>query len=93
MDKKLHKILKDFKKKVKQFQKVSQKDREMGKKLALELRAECKDINALPEINDDEKNKKYKKNFLQLYDSLGLYLANIKALNEFDKKWENPEDE
>lgn len=74
--------LKELKKKLTKFKKVSKKDSEAGEELAKEI---ISIIDIL--LIENLENEKLKNNLNMTKGSLNLYLDNLKTMDELKNKW------
>lgn len=81
-NKELLKSVKDIRKQLIQFKKISNTDKENAVKIANKVIKECDFI-----IIDKNTNNKVYNEMCKLRDMMNLYIKNIKALNDIKNKW------
>ena len=76
--------LKQFKKELKNFKSLAQKDKYKSVELSEKLIVDCDIFITSTELGLDESQKKM---FIKTKESLTLYNQQIKSLKEFEEKW------
>lgn len=82
---KIKKEVKALEKKVKYFKKIAKKDAKEGKILAKEIEQDCKKLQKVEII---KQNNKLMNKLGMLIESSEMYLKTAESLQKFQKKWE-----
>lgn len=78
------KKLKDYKKNLEKFKKISSNDKEEAIKMAKSL---IKDTELFLKRDDLGFNEKQKKQLEKTKEGLNLYVVNVESILKFEKKW------
>lgn len=76
--------LKDYKKNLEKFKKISSNDKEEAIKMAKSL---IKDTELFLKRDDLGFNEKQKKQLEKTKEGLNLYVVNVESILKFEKKW------